>query len=177
MDGRPYDWVLGQPTDRIPAPVDAAVSGMREGGWRRLVVPDAYGSAGLRKVSPVRGGGRFTPPKAGYAVRPSAPAYFDLIMLDGGSGRHAFQTFEPRVLVRPPSRDLDANVMRARGNISIGSCGQNKGPKSAHQISSSPAPASSSPWQTWLAAPEMVQKRHIFRRQVRRCAQPNGHEC
>ena len=25
--------------------------GMREGGWRRMVVPAAYGEAGLRKVT------------------------------------------------------------------------------------------------------------------------------
>ena len=60
---------------------------MREGGWRRLVVPSAYGSAGLRRVNPLKGGGRYTPPKAGFVIRPEAVAYFDLIMLDGGSGR------------------------------------------------------------------------------------------
>ena len=31
-DDRPYDWVLGQPTDRLPAGVDEGVRGMREGG-------------------------------------------------------------------------------------------------------------------------------------------------
>jgi hypothetical protein len=31
-DDRPYDWVLGQPTDRIPAGVDVGTRGMREGG-------------------------------------------------------------------------------------------------------------------------------------------------
>ena len=31
-DDRPYDWVLGQPTDRLPTGVDEGVRGMREGG-------------------------------------------------------------------------------------------------------------------------------------------------
>lgn len=87
LDGRPYDWVLGKPTDRIPPAVDAALAGMREGGWRRLVVPEAYGSSGLRKSNPLKGGGRYTPPKAGFVIKPDAVAFFDVIMIDGGSGR------------------------------------------------------------------------------------------
>ena len=31
-DDRPYAWVLGQPTQRIPTGVDEGVRGMREGG-------------------------------------------------------------------------------------------------------------------------------------------------
>jgi FKBP-type peptidyl-prolyl cis-trans isomerase len=31
-DDRPYDWVLGQPTERLPTGVDEGVRGMREGG-------------------------------------------------------------------------------------------------------------------------------------------------
>lgn len=74
--------------ERIPAPVDEAVrAGMREGGWRRLVVPAAYGEVGLRRINYLKGGGRYTPAKAGFAIRPQEVAYFDLVMLDGGSGR------------------------------------------------------------------------------------------
>ena len=88
FDGRPYGWTLGVPTDRIPPLVDAAVAaGMREGGWRRLIVPAAYGEAGLRRINYLKGGGRYTPPKAGFAIKPGAIAYFDLVLMDGGSGR------------------------------------------------------------------------------------------
>ena len=89
LDGRPYDWRLGEPTDRIPMAVDEGVAGMREGGWRRLVVPKAYGDAGLRRINPLKGGGRYTPPRAGFVIQPNSVAYFDLIMVDGGSGRCA----------------------------------------------------------------------------------------
>jgi len=93
-DGRPYDWVLGSPTAVMTTPIDAGVLGMREGGWRRIFVPDAYGDAGLRKVS--RGPqGRYTGAKAPFVVLPHAPAYVDLLMLDGGSGRC-------EALLRPP---------------------------------------------------------------------------
>ena len=34
-----------------------------------------------------RAGGRYTPSKAGFVIRPNAIAYFDLILVDGGSGR------------------------------------------------------------------------------------------
>merc|ERR1719272_458798 len=67
--------------------VDEGLRGMREGGWRRLVVPDAYGQAGLRRQVPVRGGGRSQPPYAGYVVAPGAFAWFDVILVDAGSGR------------------------------------------------------------------------------------------
>ena len=87
MDGRPYDWILGQPTDRIPAGVDDAILGMREGGWRRLVVPNAYGTVGLRRSTPVPGGGRSVPPAAGYVIKPGAFAWFDVILVDAGTGR------------------------------------------------------------------------------------------
>ena len=88
LDARPYDWRLGEPTDRMPPAFDEGVAGMREGGWRRLVVPQGYGAAGLRKINPLKGGGRYTPPKAGYAIKPNTIAYVDLIMIDGGSGRY-----------------------------------------------------------------------------------------
>ena len=105
MDGRPHDWLLGSADAQIPTAVDSGVVGMREGGWRRLVVPNAYGGAGLRRVAPLRGGGRFTPPKAGYAILPGATAYFDLIMLDGGSGRCVSELSPPGLPV-PEARKL-----------------------------------------------------------------------
>ena len=52
-------------------------------------MPAAYGDAGLRKINPLKGGGRYTPPKAGFVIKPNAVAYVDVIMLDGGSGRCA----------------------------------------------------------------------------------------
>ena len=48
-----YDWALGSGGDgRLPAGADEGAVGMREGGWRRLVVPAklAYGEAGLPKL-------------------------------------------------------------------------------------------------------------------------------
>ena len=109
MDGRPYDWVLGTPTDRIPPAVDEGCVGMREGGWRRLVVPEAYGDAGLRKINPLKGGGRYTPPKAGYVIKPQAIAYFDLIMLDGGSGR-CDKLLRPAGASEPEARKLRSRL-------------------------------------------------------------------
>jgi len=91
LDNRPYDWILGTPTDRIPSGADEGIIGMREGGWRRLVVPSAFDD-GLRRVShgpglKKAGEERFTGPKAPLVIRPGAPAYFDVILMDGGSGR------------------------------------------------------------------------------------------
>ena len=86
-DERPYDWLVGQPTDRMPAGADEGTIGMREGGWRRLIVPAAYGDAGLRRSKQGPGGRRYVPAKAPLVVQPGAPAYFDLIMVDAGSGR------------------------------------------------------------------------------------------
>lgn len=102
------DWTLGSPTDRIPAAIDAGVQGMREGGWRRLIVQDAYGDAGLRKINPLKGGGRYTPPKAGFVIAPHAVAYVDVIMIDGGSGRCA------QLLAPPGMSDADARKLRSR---------------------------------------------------------------
>eukprot|EP00967_Tisochrysis_lutea_P047599 scaffold57960_cov46-Tisochrysis_lutea.AAC.1 len=39
QDTRPYDWILGQPDDRMRKGFDEAVQGMREDGWRRIIVP------------------------------------------------------------------------------------------------------------------------------------------
>ena len=69
VNTRPYDWALGSGGDgRLPAGADEGAVGMREGGWRRLVVPNAYGAAGLRKSNPLKGGLRYTPPKAGFVI-------------------------------------------------------------------------------------------------------------
>jgi len=84
-DNRPYSWTLGQSNDRLPRTIDDGLLGMREGGWRRVYLPDGFES-GLRKVS--RGPqGRYVGAKAPLLLQPGAPAYVDLIMLDGGSGR------------------------------------------------------------------------------------------
>eukprot|EP00962_Isochrysis_galbana_P049928 scaffold21395_cov113-Isochrysis_galbana.AAC.4 len=39
QDTRPYDWILGQPDERMRNGFDEGVQGMRENGWRRIVVP------------------------------------------------------------------------------------------------------------------------------------------
>lgn len=90
FDTRPSAWTLGdpsvvtrgppyKPTASLPAGIDQGLQGMREGGWRRLVVPAAlgFGEAGLPK------GGRVE----GYSVPPGADLYVDLRLMDGGSGR------------------------------------------------------------------------------------------
>ena len=56
---------------------DEGTLGMREGGWRRLIVPNAYGDAGFKKFNRAPGCGRYVGLKAPYAVRPNAPAYFE----------------------------------------------------------------------------------------------------
>ena len=89
LDGKPYDYALGAPTDRIPAGVDEGIAGMREGGWRRMVVPAAlaYGEAGLRKTGRAPGGFSNKSEKAGFAVKPGQDVFFDIRLVDGGSGR------------------------------------------------------------------------------------------
>ena len=79
-----YEWKLGEATDRIPKGAAEAAIGMREGGWRRMVIPaaQAYGEAGL--LVPARGGKLS---KAVYAVPPNTAVYFDLRVVDGGSGK------------------------------------------------------------------------------------------
>mmetsp|Transcript_20267 Transcript_20267/g.39399 ORF Transcript_20267/g.39399 Transcript_20267/m.39399 type:complete len:260 (+) Transcript_20267:154-933(+) len=99
-DGRPYDWILGEPTDRIPRGADEGTSGMREGGWRRLVVPAAYGDRGLLRINRGPFGARYTGAKASFSIKPNETAYFDLIMVDGGSGRCD-------KLLRPPGVDSE----------------------------------------------------------------------
>ena len=89
MDGRPLDFIKGQHEEHgLPLSVtEGGLAGMREGGWRRLVVPNAYGATGLRRQTPVRGGGHYQAPAAGFVIKPGAFAWVDVIMVDGGSGR------------------------------------------------------------------------------------------
>lgn len=72
LDGRPYDWLLGQPDGRIPPGIDEGVQGMREGEWRRLIVPPslAYGESGLRKGT-----------RGALVVQANEPVYVDLLMM------------------------------------------------------------------------------------------------
>lgn len=78
LDTRPYDWRLGQPDGRIRPGFDEGTQGMREGDWRRLVVPGplAYGEAGLRQGK-----------RTAFAVEPDEAVFVDLLMVDGGSGK------------------------------------------------------------------------------------------
>ena len=65
-----------------------AAGGMREGGWRRLVIPasEAYGDKGLRKSGYSPTGFKVEAnERAGYAVKPGEDVYFDLRMIDGGA--------------------------------------------------------------------------------------------
>ena len=78
LNTRPYDWALGSGGDgRLPAGADEGAVGMREGGWRRLVVPAklAYGEAGL------------TTGRGAYLINPNQDVYVELNMVDGGSGK------------------------------------------------------------------------------------------
>jgi peptidylprolyl isomerase len=73
VDGRPYDWILGTPPPRIIRGIDEGMRGMREGEWRRLVVPAslAYGEVGLAKGS-----------RGALAVQPNEDVYVDLLLCD-----------------------------------------------------------------------------------------------
>ena len=120
LDNRPYDWILGTPTDRMPLGVDEGILGMREGGWRRLVVPAAFES-GLRRVShgpgiKKAGEERFIGSKAPYVIQPGATAYFDLILMDGGSGRCA-KLLRPEGVSEEGARKLKSLTCSARYEI------------------------------------------------------------
>ena len=109
LENRPYEWILGQPTARMPRGADEGTVGMREGGWRRLVVPSEsmYGEAGLRRITKSPTGARYTGAKAPYVVKPGQPAYVDLIMVDGGSGRCE------KILHPPGVSDKDASKIKS----------------------------------------------------------------
>ena len=108
FDNRPFDWILGDPpSDRIPKGADLGVVGMREGGWRRVVVPgDLSFTDGLRKIN--RGPtGRYTGAKAPYVIQPRSATYWDMILIDGGSGRC-------EKLLRPPGvSERDAKKLKS----------------------------------------------------------------
>ena len=78
---RPAEWTLGQAGGRIVPGLDIGVQGMKEGGWRRLIVPPelGYGDAGLDSKSTV----------SRLAVGPGEVLYVDIRLMDGGSGRCA----------------------------------------------------------------------------------------
>ena len=71
--------ILGSPAGRITKGLDLGVRGMQEGAWRRLVVPAAlgYGDAGLAS----------TETKSRKGVAPGADLYYEVRMMDAGSGR------------------------------------------------------------------------------------------
>ena len=62
-----------------PRRLDLGVRGMQEGAWRRLVVPAAlgYGDAGLPS----------TETKSRKGVAPGADLFYEVRMMDAGSGR------------------------------------------------------------------------------------------
>lgn len=70
---RPYDWFLGQPDERMRPGFDEGARGMREGDWRRLVVPAslAYGEAGLQKNA-----------RGAMLVPPNKDVFVDLLMME-----------------------------------------------------------------------------------------------
>lgn len=86
---RVYEWTLGTATDRMVQGADIGTLGMREGGWRRLVIPArlAYGEAGLKAND--RNGN--------YLIPPNTDVYWDLRMMDGGSGQCAQLLHPPGV--------------------------------------------------------------------------------
>jgi peptidylprolyl isomerase len=76
---RVYEWNLGTPTDRLVAGADEVALGMREGGWRRAIIPAklAYGEAGLLREGSTKV----------YVVPPNSDVYWDFLMVDAGSGK------------------------------------------------------------------------------------------
>ena len=83
---RPYDFILGEPDDRIFPGIDQGVRGMREGSWRRLVVPPelAYGEGGLQKSS-----------RGAYLVPPNEAVFVDVLM---------YPTKACDAVLRPPGK-------------------------------------------------------------------------
>ena len=50
LDGRPYDWTLGESTDRIPIGVDQGTLGMREGGAHITHILAAHGGLTTQRI-------------------------------------------------------------------------------------------------------------------------------
>lgn len=96
LNTRPYDWTLGNGGDgRLPTGADEGAVGMREGGWRRLVIPAklAYGEAGLPTG------------RGAYLINPNEDVYFELNMVDGGSGK-CVRTLSPEGVTEVGRRRL-----------------------------------------------------------------------
>jgi len=79
FDTRPIAYRFGSPAGRVLPGIDAGIEGMREGGWRRLIIPSSqgYADAGLSA--------RAT--KSRLAVPPGATLYVDIHLMDAGSGK------------------------------------------------------------------------------------------
>eukprot|EP00965_Chrysotila_dentata_P223061 6193366-Pleurochrysis_carterae.AAC.2 len=87
---RPVDFILGSGGGgRVVAGLDQGVAGMREGGWRRLVLPPSlgYGDAGVPRGV-----------LSNKAVPPGATLYVDTHLVDGGTGKcEPFLASSPRL--------------------------------------------------------------------------------
>ena len=76
----PVYWVLGEePPAELVEGIVSSLNGLREGGWRRLVIPPAlgYGHAGLPGSQTL----------SRLSVPPDSTLFVDLRMMDAGSGR------------------------------------------------------------------------------------------
>lgn len=81
FDTRPLKFTWGgEPRGRLLPGLVSGIRGMREGGWRRLVLPPSlgYGNAGLATQSGLAN-------RKGIA--PGATLYVDVRMMDAGSGK------------------------------------------------------------------------------------------
>eukprot|EP00931_Biecheleriopsis_adriatica_P086503 TRINITY_DN61166_c0_g1_i1.p1 TRINITY_DN61166_c0_g1~~TRINITY_DN61166_c0_g1_i1.p1 ORF type:complete len:231 (+),score=25.00 TRINITY_DN61166_c0_g1_i1:71-763(+) len=74
----PEKHVVGSPSDRVFEGLDAGIKGMREGGWRRLIVPPALGFG--------KNGYTYNP-QSSKSVPPGSTLYVDVRLVDAGSGR------------------------------------------------------------------------------------------
>ena len=85
---KPYDWFLGSPDERMRPGFDEGVRGMREGDWRRLVVPArlAYGEAGLLKNA-----------RGAVLVKPNEDVYVDLLLMDSAMCDELLRPNVPKV--------------------------------------------------------------------------------
>lgn len=108
---RPYDFILGEPEGRIFSGIDEGIRGMREGEWRRLVVPaaQAYGESGLQRGS-----------RGAYLVKPGEQVYVDLLM---------YPTATCDAVLRPAGLKQPAKAFAHDGSIKSISCKQAGGKK------------------------------------------------